>query len=506
MIEQTKNTNKNLASGRLMARNTIFNLIGQGAPVLVAFFAIPLLIKGLGTDRFGVLTIAWMIIGYFSLFDLGLGRALTQLVAQKLGTGSDEEIPELVWTSMSLMLILGFIGALVVYLLSPWLVQYALKIPPTLQGETLSSFYLLAFSIPIVISTVALRGVLEAYQRFDLINVIRTIMGIFTFVGPLLVLPFSESLFPIVAVLLFSRGIALIAHLQFCLNAVPAIRNFSLSKDVIIPLLGFGGWMTVTNIVGPLMVYLDRFLIGSILSMAAVAYYATPYEVVTKLWIFPGAFVGVLFPAFAASFIEDRNRTARLFGRGVKYVFLALFPLLLVIVTLAHEGLDWWVGPQFVQNSTRVLQWLAVGVFINSLAQVPLALIQGMGRPDLTAKLHLIELPFYLPLLLLLLNVYGITGAAIAWTFRVAIDTAVLFFMTKRLMPEVTPVIKKGVPTALMGLTILALSGYMTGQVMGWLFLILALPVFAFIAWYLILEPEERWTIRQLLKAVPILN
>jgi len=82
----------NLTSGRRLARNVLWNLLGTGAPLLVALFAIPLLIEGLGTERFGVLLIAWMVVGYFSLFDMGLGRALTKLVAEKLGKGTGDEI------------------------------------------------------------------------------------------------------------------------------------------------------------------------------------------------------------------------------------------------------------------------------------------------------------------------------------------------------------------------------------------------------------------------------
>ena len=154
--------------------------------------------------------------------------------------------------------------------------------------------------------------------------------------------------------------------------------------------------MTVTNIVGPLMVYLDRFLIGALASMTAVAYYTTPYELVTKLGIIPVALVGVLFPAFSTTFAHDRSYTTQLFSQGVKFIFLGMFPVILLIVTFANEGIYLWLGAEFAQNSSYVLQWLAAGVFINSLAQVAFAMIQGAGRPDLTAKLHLLELPFYL--------------------------------------------------------------------------------------------------------------
>src|SRR5467141_1797212 len=180
MTETKKNHNGHLTSGRLLARNTVWNLLGSGAPMIVAVFCIPVLIRGLGKERFGVLTLAWALIGYASLFDLGLGRALTQLVAKKLGAGEDHEVPTLVWTSLLLMLVLGLSGALVAVLLSPWLVHRALHVPVALQRETLQSFYLLGLSIPMVISTAGLRGLLEAHQRFGTINALRIPMGVYS--------------------------------------------------------------------------------------------------------------------------------------------------------------------------------------------------------------------------------------------------------------------------------------------------------------------------------------
>ena len=88
--------------------------------------------------------------------------------------------------------------------------------------------------------------------------------------------------------------------------------------------------MTVSNIVSPLMVTLDRFLIGALVSVTAVAYYATPYEVITKLSLIPGALMGVMFPAFSTGFAKDRERTALLFSRSVKSLFLVLFPIMLL--------------------------------------------------------------------------------------------------------------------------------------------------------------------------------
>src|SRR5689334_15506862 len=74
-----------LTSGRLLAGNAVWNLLAICSPLLVALVCLPVLKRGLGTDRLGIISLAWIIIGYFGLFDLGLSRALTKLVAEKLG-------------------------------------------------------------------------------------------------------------------------------------------------------------------------------------------------------------------------------------------------------------------------------------------------------------------------------------------------------------------------------------------------------------------------------------
>jgi O-antigen/teichoic acid export membrane protein len=355
----------------------------------------------------------------------------------------------------------------------------------------------------VVIITTGLRGVLEAHQQFSLIVKVSIPLGIFTFLGPLLALSVSNDLFTMVAVLLVGRLVAGLAYLNLCFRTAPALRhNMILQRAMVRPLLRFGSWMTVTNIIGPFMDYLDRLLIGALLSVAAVAYYATPYDVVTRLWLIPVALTGVLFPAFASTLEADRDRAARLFWRGVKYVFLALFPITLVIVTFAHEGLELWLGPEFAANSLRVLQWLAVGVFINSLARVPYALVQAAGRPDLTAKLHLFELPFYLLAVWWLITRFGIEGAAIAWVARVALDAILLFTVARRFLPRCATA-KWQMPFAtIMCLLVLTCAFVPVGVVAKGTFVLVMAPVFTFAAWRLVLTPDELALIRDCLKNV----
>ncbi len=487
------NPTSHLTSGRLLARNTIWNLLGQLLPMAVAVVAIPPLVRGLGVARFGVLSLAWIVVGYFSLFDLGIGRALTKLVADKLGANDEHSIPPLAWTALLLMLLLGVLGGVVTFAMSPWLVYRALKVPLELQAETLLGFHLLALSIPIVTITSGLRGILEAQQRFRILNLIRIPMSIFSFAGPLLALPFSPSLVPVIGILVVGRVIGLLAHLFACFHAMPALRhNFVLRRSIIRPVVKLGGWMTVSNVIGPFMVYLDRFLIAALLSVSAVAYYTAPFDMVTRIWVIPGAMVGVLFPAFAVSLMQDPDRTGVLLSRGIKYVFLSLFPIVLVIVTLAPEGLRLWLGPTFAQNGSSVLRWLAAGVFVNSLAHAPFVLIQSTGRADITAKLHLIELPPYLIAVWLLTKKLGIEGTAIAWAARSTIDAFLVCFVAQRVLHHRSRFLTRIGGAIVAGLFVLYLGTLPSSLTMKLACLGLGLLGFGLASWFLVLVPKER--------------
>ncbi|MBV1898678.1 MAG: flippase [Cycloclasticus sp.] len=474
-------------------RNVSWNLFGMMIPLLAAIVALPILVNSLGVPRFGVLMIAWAVVGYFGLFDLGLGRALTKLLSEKLAKGLNTEVPALVWTALLILGAVSLIGAALIILLTPWLVNDVLNIPEELRQESEVAFYLLGFSLPIVITTTALRGVLEAYQRFDFVNMVRTPIGILTFVFPIIALQFSSSLDVLVSSLIIVRLISWCAHATLCVKVEPNIRqSLEVNKSLIHPLINFGGWMTVSNIIGPIMVYMDRFFIGNLLTMSAVAYYTTPYEMVTKLWVVSGALMGALFPALAAALVQDRNRAKHLYGRAIKAIFLVLFPLVLLIVTYAYDGLYLWLGSDFADKGTTVLQFLAVGVLINSFAQIAFGLIQAGGHPDITAKLHILELPVYLIALWFLVTEYGVIGAAVAWVLRVVFDSVALFSIAYKLQLVESPFAVKPILLTMSTLVVLTIAALLTSQVAKISFLASMFCLFVYVMWVYIFMEEDR--------------
>lgn len=480
-------------NNRSLAGSTAWNLAGQTVAPLVALLTIPFLIHGLGTDRFGMLSLAWLVIGYFGLFDLGLGRAVTRAIAEKLGARRDREVMPLLWTALTLMLVIGLVSSVAAMVFSPWLFDRLMTVSPALEREMRTGVLFLAIALPFDMVATGLRGAMEARNRFDLTSAIRFVMSLYTYVTPLAVLLVSNRLDIMIAVLVTGRVAACLVSIVLCKGVfgdVPAARRFD--RRLLGPLLRTGGWMNVSGVVYPLMVTADRFMIGALVSVTAVAYYATPYEMVTRLWTIPTAIAAVLFPVFSASFISDHARVARLFSKGTRYVFLCIFPVTLVGATLAHEGLALWLGDGFADSSGRILQILAIGVCISSLSNVPFALIQGVGRADLVAKLHLIELPLYLGAVWIAAETRGVEGIALVWAVRGVLDTLVLFAITRRLIGFRTlPVSTRVLLTSAM-LFAGAVLLYESPASYKALFVAAALVGFALMGWHIVLEPVER--------------
>ena len=421
----------NSINKKTLSKNVIFNFTGQIIPIIVMVFTMPFIIKGLGTERFGFLSIIWIIIGNFAVFDLGLGRAVNKFVAESIGRGGDDnrEIPQIIWSALTVQIIFGIAGGIVFALIIPFLATYFLKIPHNLINEATISLYLLAPSIPVLLITASLSGVLSAYQRFDLINYVKIPITSLTYIILLVCVFLKFNLPDIVIVILSIRVINLIIFAIFSIKLIPALKKYSIVFSLIPRLFSFGGWIMVSNVVAPILVYLNTLLIGSMLSMSSVAFYSMPYEAVTRLWIISSSLTMVLFPAFSTlNGSGDKEKLGELFMRSIKYILLISGVISLIVILFAKEILFLWLGKGFAEQSALTLQILSAGALINSIAHIPYNLIQGIGRPDLTAKFHLIELPFYIFIVWFLILKFGIAGAAAAWTLRVLIDAVLLFF------------------------------------------------------------------------------
>lgn len=424
----------------MRTKNIAWNLVGLAGPLAVAALTIPSLIELIGLERFGLLGLAWGLIGFAGVFDLGIGRATTQTVSRLRGENNLEHVPQVLKTASKLALKTGIAGAAILAIAVYLGVHTLINFSPTLLLEVTISAYLLSVTIPIQSQSAMYRGVNEAFENFQGISLVKIGLGIANFLGPYLIAQFTQNLAILVGTLFASRLAALLAFKilsERCLlrEHPTASRSTDTQRNAAIErkLLSFGGWVTVSGIVSPLLVQSDRFLIGALISASAIATYTIPYEVVTQTLILSSAISSVAFPSLSKLIHSQSAKAEVMFKKWLLRVTILMLTTTIAIAIALPYILPLWIGKGLPAESISIGQILCLGVLFNSIGSMFYAQLHAYGRADITAKIHLLELPIFIVVLIAMIKNFGEIGAAVAWTTRMLFDTSCLCLASKAL-------------------------------------------------------------------------
>lgn len=411
---------------RQVARNAIWNLLGTLATLGVGVVAVPVLLHKLGAARLGIFTLALGLIGFSGLLDLGLGRALTQGVSSALGRkGSHGAVAALVWHVLRLLAGFGVFWLVALWLLTPIVVHKLFNLEGALIVETIAGLRCVALSLPFSLVATGAMGALEGLQRFREVSMRRMMLSAVQFGLPTVISLWNPSVAWVTGGLAASRVLGMVVWLGALHRILPGLRGSKHSPQDLRDLLRFGGWLSISNLVSPLMVYADRFYLATLFPPATLMTYTVSYDALFRLTSIPNTAVGAMFPALAEMQAYPA-KTAPLLRSATMALIAVIFPPLLLGIIFSKFILAFWLGDSFATSASLIFQILTFGVFINGAAQVPYALLQAHGRSDVTAKLHLAELPLFAGLLIWAVSSYGIIGAAMSWTLRVVLDTVLL--------------------------------------------------------------------------------
>lgn len=425
------------STGVVLARNSLYNFATQMLVAITAFVSIPVIVHGLGEEAFGILTIMWMAVGYFSVLDLGVGQASVKFLAEQIVRGENEEANSTVWVSVGVAAILGIVLWILVLMLIPVLLGRFISISPALQVETYRSFYWIALAIPFVMVQGAFRAVPVAVQRFDLFNLMFGLMGLLQWGGSLLVVLVGRGLYEIalltVAIRVMGTLAALwIAHILFPGLSMKKVTNIVQSAK---KLMGFGGWLTVSQFVNPVSRYLDRAFVVSYQSLKVFTFYAVPFEALSRLQLMPLSLSATLFPAMSErEGVRGKGESSSLYMRSINFTILVMLPVGIILIVFSQTILRVWLGGNFSAQSNNVFKLLAAAAFVQAICYVPLTSLQAMGRPDMTAKYYVAEIPLYIGLCFLLIPSFGVDGAAWAYLIRMVVNTICFLWMAHRIL------------------------------------------------------------------------
>lgn len=390
-------------------------------PAILAIPAFALIKQQAGEEIFGIYTLSFAIAGYASVFELGLSRAVIREISanhNNLSIGAG-----VINTAFALMLGLGGVSAAVLVGVSGTMVA-VMNVSPYYQADIHTGLIWLALCMPMLLVSQVFLAYFEGLAKFKELSLIKILANTLIVLLPCMAIFITPTFTALMVAMLLARLLVLAISTIWICKTLP----IALKLDTVIArrLFGFGGWLTVSAIVGPIMVYFDRFALSAMSGAKNVAFYTAPSELVMRMLSLPGAASRTLFARFSRtpSGNESTIYQLSLLLLGVSATLLAL-PMWI----FAEPLLVAWMGQSFAGEPVWVFRILLIGFIFNAIAQVPFNRLQARGYSYQTAMVHCIELLPYIALLIYLTKQYGIIGVAVAWMVRIIVDTTIFLIL-----------------------------------------------------------------------------
>lgn len=419
-------------SRKAFSANFAYNVLGALLPIVTSLGTVPFYIHQIGLARYGVVTISWILLGYFGFLDFGLSRASANALA-KLGHGASRERAPVLVTAFCCNLCMGLAGGIILYAVGHLILLHVVKIPGALMGETRAAYPWMAAMLPLGLISGVATGAMESRERFLLSNTLNSIATMAGQVIPLIcAFTIGHSLEVIIPATFLARLGAVVLMLTVVLRLEWPVSIFDVSLEWARKLFAYGSWVTVSSIINPLLDTSNQLIIGALLGASSVAIYSVPMTLAQRSQIVATALARTLFPRNSRTSHQEAIATTRQAAISLAYGFgTVCAPAILI----CGPFLKLWIGRNFAEASASIGQILLFGAWTNGVAFLPYGFIQARGTPHITAKVGLIEvLPFF-AVLWFFIHFMGLRGAAIAWALRVTINCIVLF-MLSRCTPE----------------------------------------------------------------------
>lgn len=419
----------------------VWSVVGLATPLLAAAVFIPLLLGRIGPERFGVLTLAWSLLGAASALDLGIGRAATQLVAALRGRALTRAIPPTVEVAWELSILYSGIGTAIFLLLTLFDIESLINHKEIGDAELKYATIIIIAILPVQVLSALYRGICEAFEDFKIPSLVRLLMGVLNFGSPVLVSFYTHSMVALAASLLVARVIGMaILYWGARLHTAPlrpagGTRQHISATDrrrIKRKLNHFGKWMTVSNIAHPLLMQSDRFVIAAMISAAAVTFYQVPSEVINQSTMIASAVTSVMFPMLTARIQQDPQAAWQIFTLWRNRLLVVSALMYAVLVFVFPTILQLWMADSVGPESATVGQILCLGAFFYTVSVVYTSYMHAQGRVHVCAILQIIELAIYIPALYLITPTWGLYGVAFLWVGRCIFDAVALAIIAGR--------------------------------------------------------------------------
>ncbi len=438
--------------------NMASNLIGWVVPVVVNAIAIPFLLHRLGPDAYGLSNLVMVVIGYFSIMDMGMDIASIKLLAEYHVKGDKDSINRLMSTNFQIYMGMGLIGMLVILISADMLANSVFSVPEAFKVDAATIFRLGAWGFLASMLVMWATAVPHGLQRYDIMNGISiTTSLVSTGVGVAVVYA-GYGVVGFVLTRILTTCMAGVVGFVIAYRLIPTLRlRFGYDREMLRRIWGISAYGVVIRIVGVITGSIDRTLIGIWIGTAAVAAYSVPYMVTIYLNQIMLRAMNFLFP-MASEMLHSGHleRLRDIFLRSSRFVLVIATIVIPPLTLLADLFLTLWVGRELTMVSANVFRLLLVGTYLATMTMLISYLLTGLEYIRQFTWMYLLRTAFLAGMCLLLIRLYGILGAGLAILATSVLDIAFgAFSLRVYLKIPVTRFFGQHIRTVALGITLL---------------------------------------------------
>ncbi len=421
------------AKTRLL-RNSLFNSCAWATLALINLVAIPIIIRHLGIEGYGLFVLLTGLFGYFGLLDFGFSDGVIKYVAHHLELGDHDSATRSINAALLVQMIAGGVGVLLLCVFNRQIIRL-LHVSPDLVHVASTSLYVaaVAFFAKMLVNTY--NAALKGLQRFDVLAKTTTGFSSLTTVIVVSILFAGGKLLSVIiatALLTFANlGVVLILIYRL----LPGYRlSLVASREDFHALFGFGAYVFISRI-SSLNSYFLQVVAAVILGPAAVTYLAVPMRLTTALEAGINSLVGVIFPHISALRAQGNTQSLQdIYSRASKYTVALSTPLFLFIILFSRQILAVWLGPEFSGRAWTVLSVLSCASLLAVWTMVPANTIYGTGDTKVVATFGAIAAGLNLLFSVLLTLRYGIFGIGAAVLITALQSPVFIWYVTSRVV------------------------------------------------------------------------
>lgn len=424
---------------------------------VASIFATRLLVHRLGAEPYGILGIVTLLSTQLVVLHIGVGPALTRLVAEARGRLDRDGVGSTLRVGFRVALVTAGAVALAFGVIAPLAWRSALKVTPTTLAVALSSVGAATALVAAQPLVTAAYAALTGEGRFLTLTVLRLVHGLSRLVVGVAVVLFDGG---VRGVLLAQAAVdwtvVLLWRAQFERSRSGRSSEWPLVRRLII----LGVPFSLAGVFAGLLSDGEKLGLGIARSVADFTYYSVPANAAVRFTLFGAGLTALLIPMLASVSAGGAGEEAlRLARKATRIVVAVTGAALLPVAAVAPELLGLWLGPVFVERSTLATRIVLVGVLANASIYGAAAAVRARSHPGSLMLLYALELPVFVVLVLFCVRAFGIPGAALAWSVRVVLDACAQAVLSKRaLRAHVVSLRANGAPLALMAAFVAVLS------------------------------------------------